>query len=66
LDFPLFKEYEFFLVIGCIVTDDVLFSPYAAVKEDLEYLRQHPFVKKETKIHGFVFDVQTGLLNPVS
>jgi hypothetical protein len=49
-----------------MVTDSALFSPYAAVKEDLVYLKQLPFLKKETKIHGFVFDVQTGLLNPVN
>ena len=50
-----------------MATDDVP-SPYKSVKEDVVYLRQLPFLKKEkeTNIHGFVFDVQTGLLNPVN
>jgi hypothetical protein len=45
---------------------DDYFSPYQSAREDVVYLQQVPFLKKETNIHGFVFDVQTGLLNPVS
>jgi hypothetical protein len=48
-----------------MLTDDVP-SPYKSVKEDVVYLKQLPFLKKETNIHGFVFDVQTGLLSPVN
>jgi hypothetical protein len=62
---PLFKEY---VLESCFHGDWwwPLLSPYKAVKEDLAYLKQLPFLKKETKLHGFVFDVQTGLLNPVN
>jgi carbonic anhydrase len=40
-------------------------SPYKSVKEDVEHLRGMPFIRKETTVQGFVFDVKTGLLNPV-
>ncbi len=31
-----------------------------SVKEDVEYLKQHPLVLKETKITGWIYEVETG------
>jgi carbonic anhydrase len=37
----------------------------AAVVTDVRRLRQHPLVSPSIEIHGFIFDVKTGLLSPV-
>ncbi|MCJ1384035.1 hypothetical protein MMC17_007151 [Xylographa soralifera] len=36
-----------------------------SVREDVEYLRTSPFVKKELKLHGYVIDIITGELKTV-
>ncbi|KAI0054977.1 carbonic anhydrase [Artomyces pyxidatus] len=35
-------------------------DPAASVKNDVEYLKAHPLVLKETKITGWVYEVETG------
>lgn len=37
------------------------------VKHDLEIVRKSPYLRKELKdsVRGFIFDIKTGLLNPV-
>jgi carbonic anhydrase len=38
-----------------------------SVRYDLEVVRNSPYIRKELKdsARGFVFDIKTGLLNPV-
>jgi len=36
-----------------------------SVLEDLERIRNHPLVSKDIVIHGFVYDVSTGLLTAI-
>ncbi|MCJ1391746.1 hypothetical protein MMC18_004611 [Xylographa bjoerkii] len=49
------------MYFGEIVGGDIERS----VKEDVEFLRASPFVKKELTIHGYVIDVITGELKTV-
>lgn len=37
------------------------------VRHDLEVIRKSPYLRKELKdsARGFIFDIKTGLLNPV-
>jgi carbonic anhydrase len=37
----------------------------AALREDVAKVRSHPLIPESVKIGGFVYDVDTGLLNPV-
>lgn len=37
----------------------------AALREDLAKLRSHPLIPDTVKLAGFLYDVDTGLLNPV-
>jgi carbonic anhydrase len=36
-----------------------------SVRDDVDYLRAHPFIRKETKISGCVYDTETGKLERV-
>jgi len=49
------------MYFGEIVGGDVEES----VREDVEFLRTSPFVKKELKIHGYVIDIISGKLETV-
>jgi carbonic anhydrase len=40
-------------------------DPYADVRQSIKRLQLSPFVKHKDHISGFVYDVHTGLLNPV-
>jgi carbonic anhydrase len=42
-------------------------SPHDSVREDVEFLKASDLVRPELKerVAGFVYDVKTGLLNPV-
>jgi carbonic anhydrase len=37
----------------------------AALRQDLAKVRTHPLIPATTKVGGFVYDVDTGLLNPL-
>ncbi len=37
----------------------------AALREDLAKVRTHPLIPDTTKVGGFVYDVDTGLINPI-
>ena len=37
----------------------------AALKDDLHKVIAHPLIKHDTKVAGFIYDVDTGLLNPI-
>lgn len=41
-------------------------DPYADVRQSIKRLQLSPFVKYKDHISGFVYDVHTGLLNPVA
>lgn len=43
-----------------VVTDQV-----AALRDDLAKVRTHPLIPDTTKIGGFIYDVDTGLINPI-
>jgi carbonic anhydrase len=43
-----------------VVTDQV-----AALHEDVAKVRRHPLVDNDVKVGGFIYDVDTGLLEPV-
>jgi carbonic anhydrase len=43
-----------------VVTDQL-----AALREDVAKVRSHPLIDSEVKVGGFVYDVDTGLLEPV-
>jgi carbonic anhydrase len=36
-----------------------------SVREDIEFLRNHPWIRKETKLTGFWYEIDTGLLKSV-
>jgi len=36
-----------------------------SVLEDMQILRETPFLKKETKVVGFLYDIRTGMLEEV-
>ena len=36
-----------------------------SVRDDVQTIRSNPFLPDEIPVHGFVFDVKTGLLRPV-
>ncbi|KAF2121107.1 carbonic anhydrase [Lophiotrema nucula] len=38
---------------------------HQSVKNDIVFLRSHPFVRKETKVSGFAYDIESGNLEPV-
>jgi carbonic anhydrase len=42
-----------------------MFSPYESAREDVAYLKSIPFLRQDVPIRGFVFDIKTGLVNPV-
>jgi carbonic anhydrase len=44
-----------------VVTDQV-----AALREDIAKVRCHPLIDNDVKVGGFVYDVDTGLLEPLS
>lgn len=46
---------------GCMA-DETLES---ACREDLKFLRDHPWVREESQVHGFVLDSVTGQLAEV-
>lgn len=37
----------------------------AALREDLAKVRAHPLIPGTTKVGGFIYDVDTGLINPI-
>jgi carbonic anhydrase len=37
-----------------------------SVREDIDRIRRHPLVPESIQLHGFVYDVRTGYLRPVS
>ena len=37
----------------------------AALKDDIHKVIAHPLIKADVKVGGFIYDVDTGLLNPV-
>lgn len=37
----------------------------AALREDLAKVRSHPLIPASTKVGGFIYDVDTGLINPI-
>ncbi|KAF2871110.1 carbonic anhydrase [Massariosphaeria phaeospora] len=45
----------------CFAADGIA----ASVRDDVAFLRQHPFVRKETRVVGFVYDIWTGGLERV-
>jgi carbonic anhydrase len=36
-----------------------------SLKEDVEFLKKHPWVRKQTNEEGFMYDIKTGLLHKV-
>jgi carbonic anhydrase len=36
-----------------------------SVRDDVEYLRKHPWVREETRVVGFVYETETGNLRRV-
>ncbi len=43
-----------------VVTDQV-----RSLREDIAKVRSHPLIREGTRVGGFIYDVDTGLLNPV-
>ncbi len=43
----------------------VIADQVAALREDLAKVRSHPLIPPSTRVGGFVYDVDTGLLDPV-
>lgn len=43
----------------------VIDDPLAALARDIERVRTHPLIPKGTEVGGFVYDVDTGLLQPM-
>lgn len=37
----------------------------AALRQDLAKVRSHPLIPDTTKVGGFIYDVDTGLINPI-
>lgn len=37
----------------------------AALRQDLAKVRSHPLIPASTKVGGFIYDVDTGLINPI-
>jgi len=37
-----------------------------SVQDDVQRIKQSPFIPKDTSVSGFVYDVQSGLLEPVA
>ena len=37
----------------------------AALRQDLAKVRSHPLIPAATKVGGFIYDVDTGLINPI-
>jgi carbonic anhydrase len=52
-----FENFEF----GCMTADTLAVS----LKEDVEFLVQHPWIRKEVKVEGLMYDIKTGLLHRV-
>jgi carbonic anhydrase len=46
---------------GCMTAESLPIS----VHEDVEFLKNHPWIRKETNIRGFMYDIKTGLLHEV-
>src|SRR5690606_17771331 len=40
-------------------------DPYADVRQSIRRIRTSPFLLNRDRVRGFVYDVATGLLNPV-
>lgn len=36
-----------------------------SVKDDVLFLREHPFVRKETTVTGLVYDIETGKVEQI-
>lgn len=49
-------------------TNAILCSLPESVREDLKFLKSHPLVRQELRdtAVGYVYDIKTGMLNPVS
>jgi len=43
----------------------VIGDQVASLRHDLQRVRSHPLIPAETAIGGFIYDVDTGLLNPI-
>ncbi|MGB5952825.1 MAG: carbonic anhydrase [Ornithinimicrobium sp.] len=43
----------------------VVDDQHRALLEDIERVRTHPLISEEVRVAGFVYDVDTGLLNPL-
>ena len=43
-----------------VITDQV-----ASLRQDLHKVRSHPLIRKGVPVGGFIYDVDTGLLNPI-
>lgn len=43
-----------------VVTDQ-----HAALRQDLAKVRSHPLIPASTKVGGFIYDVDTGLISPI-
>lgn len=52
-----FETFEF----GCMTNEALA----ASAQVDVKFLKDHPWIRKETSVLGFVFDIKTGLLNEV-
>ena len=52
-----------------VITDIMAFLSFEdSVRDDLKFLRDSPFLRKELagSVRGFVLDITTGLLKPVA
>ncbi|QWC84850.1 carbonic anhydrase [Nocardioidaceae bacterium] len=47
------------------MTFGVVEDQVAALKDDMHKVIAHPLIKADVKVGGFIYDVDTGLLNPV-
>jgi carbonic anhydrase len=53
-------DYEAF-EFGCMTAETLPIS----VNEDVEFLKNHPWIRKEVVIKGFMYDIKSGLLHEV-
>jgi len=44
---------------------EVWFSLEETVKTDVKFLKSSPYFREELKVHGYIFDIKTGLLQTV-
>jgi carbonic anhydrase len=43
----------------------VISDPIASLRHDLNKVRSHPLIQSTVPVGGFIYDVDSGLLNPI-